>query len=95
MKLVNGEEDTINRTKPTIKDDVDLLLDRERKFAEEYLRMGKLRFKETTDSRLKWNNEKLETLEQKLNEVIQTRFKESNQVIFSCFYLIVNLRKKP
>jgi hypothetical protein len=40
------------------KDDVDLLLDRERKFAEEYLRMEKFKLKETTDSRLKITLEK-------------------------------------
>lgn len=42
----------------TAKDDVDLLLDRERKFAEEYVRMEKFRLKETTDSRLKITLEK-------------------------------------
>lgn len=41
-----------------ILDDVDLLLDRERKFAEEYLRIEQFRMKDTTDSRLKWNAEK-------------------------------------
>jgi hypothetical protein len=39
-------------------DDVDLLLDRERKYAEEYLRIEQFRMKDTTDSRLKWNAEK-------------------------------------
>jgi hypothetical protein len=41
-----------------LKDEVDLLLDRERKYAEEYLRMEKFKAKESTDSRLKQNNEK-------------------------------------
>ena len=58
-----------------------MLLDRERKYAEEYLRMEKFKQKESMDSRLKSNVEKLETLEQKLNEVIEARFRESNQVI--------------
>lgn len=40
------------------KNEVDLLLDRERKYAEEYLRMEKFKFKESTDSRLKTNVEK-------------------------------------
>ena len=39
-------------------DDVDLLLDRERKYSEEYLRIEQFRMKDTTDSRLKWNAEK-------------------------------------
>lgn len=40
------------------KDEVDLLLDRERKYAEEYLRMEKFKLKESMDSRLKSNVEK-------------------------------------
>lgn len=40
------------------KDEVDLLLDRERKYAEEYLRMEKFKQKESMDSRLKSNVEK-------------------------------------
>ncbi len=39
-------------------DDVDLLLDREKKYAEEFIRMEKFRQKETIVSRLKWNVEK-------------------------------------
>lgn len=50
--------DDDERPENTAKDDVDLLLDRERKFAEEYLRMEKFKLKETTDSRLKITLEK-------------------------------------
>jgi hypothetical protein len=67
-----------------------LLLDRERKYAEEYLRMEKFKQKESMDSRLKSNVEKLETLEQKLNEVIEARFRESNQVICYIINEIIN-----
>jgi hypothetical protein len=67
-----------------------LLLDRERKYAEEYLRMEKFKQKESMDSRLKSNVEKLETLEQKLNEVIEARFRESNQVICYIINKIIN-----
>ncbi len=42
----------------TFKDEVDLLLDRERKFAEEYTRLGKLKQKESVVFRLKLNYEK-------------------------------------
>lgn len=67
-----------------------MLLDRERKYAEEYLRMEKFKQKESMDSRLKSNVEKLETLEQKLNEVIEARFRESNQVICYIINKIIN-----
>ncbi len=67
-----------------------MLLDRERKYAEEYLRMEKFKQKESMDSRLKSNVEKLETLEQKLNEVIEARFRESNQVICYIINEIIN-----
>ncbi len=40
------------------KDDVDLLLERERKFAEEFLRMKRLRLQETTEAKLRLNAEK-------------------------------------
>ena len=40
------------------KDEVDMLLDRERKYAEEFLRMKKLRLQETTEAKLRMNTEK-------------------------------------
>ena len=40
------------------KDEVDLLLDRERKYAEEFLRMKRLRLQETTEAKLRINAEK-------------------------------------
>jgi hypothetical protein len=71
-----------------------LLLDRERKYAEEYIRMGKFRQKETIESRMKANTEKLETLEQKLNEVIDTRFKELNNMMIALNWIMGEMDKQ-
>lgn len=56
--IIFDPHDDDDRSENAAKDDVDLLLDRERKFAEEYLRMEKFKLKETTDSRLKITLEK-------------------------------------
>lgn len=52
----------------------------ERKYAEEYLRNKKISERETVDSRLRYNNEKLEYLEQRLNEIAEARFKDTHAV---------------
>lgn len=53
----------------------------ERKFAEEYVRNKKIQEREAVDSRLRYNNDKLDYLEQKLNEIVESRYKDNNQVI--------------
>ncbi len=62
------------------KDEIDLLLDREKVFAEEFLRGESNRKKDTIDSRLKANFDRLENLEHKLNEVIEGRTKEIGHI---------------
>ena len=47
--------------------------DLEKKYAEEYLEIEYEKKRETTEARLKWNMEKLELLEQKLNTIIESK----------------------
>lgn len=53
----------------------------DKKFAEMFIKNEQNLKSETTEARLLWNCGKLETLEQKLNEVIDTRSIENNEVI--------------
>jgi len=76
------------------KDEIDLLLDREKKFAEEFLRAEKNRKKETIDSRLKANFDRLENLEHKLNEVIEGRSKEIGQISDNIQSLIASVTSR-
>ena len=52
----------------------------ERKFAEEFVRNKKILERESIDSRLRYNNEKLDFLEQKLNEITESRLMDYNEV---------------
>lgn len=67
-------------------DDGELFL--ERKFAEEFLRNQKIRERESVDSRLRFNNEKLEYLEQKLNEIVESRLLDYNEMASAINFLI-------
>lgn len=67
-------------------DDGELFL--ERKFAEEFLRNQKIRERESVDSRLRFNNEKLEYLEQKLNEIVESRLMDYNEMASAINFLI-------
>lgn len=60
----------------------------ERKFAEEFLRNQKILERDSTDARLRYNNEKLEYLEHKLNEIIETRLSDYNEMASAINYLI-------
>lgn len=76
--LKNDEEDR--------RDDGELFL--ERKFAEEFLRNQKIHERESVDSRLRYNNEKLEYLEQKLNEIVESRLLDQNEMATAINWLI-------
>ena len=78
--LKNDEEDR--------RDDGELFL--ERKFAEEFLRNQKIHERESVDSRLRYNNEKLEYLEQKLNEIVESRLLDQNEMATAINWLIKN-----
>lgn len=62
----------------------------ERKFAEEFLRNQKIHERESVDSRLRYNNEKLEYLEQKLNEIVESRLLDQNEMATAINWLINN-----
>lgn len=52
----------------------------ERKFAEEFVRNKKTQERDSIDSRLRYNNEKLDFLEQKLNEITESRLMDYNEI---------------
>ena len=61
---------------------------REKKFAEEYLRLEKNSKSQAQDSRLKYTTEKIEALEQRLNEMVDYQIKESNETSNSINWLL-------
>ena len=59
----------------------------ERNFAEEFLREQKTKERGEIDAQLKWNNKRLENMEQKLYEVNDKRTKETHEVTNEFFFV--------
>lgn len=66
----------------------------ERKFAEEYVRNKKILERDSVEARLRYNNEKLEYLEQKINESVETQNKDINQVRIIIYYTNLSKNKQ-
>lgn len=65
----------------------------ERKFAEELIRNQKILERESMDSRLRYNNEKLEYLEHRLNEMAESRMIDYNEMATAVNWLMSQQQK--
>lgn len=87
-QLNNDKNSTTNNT-----DNYDVASDYERRFAELHLLNEKESMRDRIDIRLKYNSEKLEALEQRLNEVVEMRKNEIKEVILAFFIIIFKILK--